>query len=425
MKHVVTVHGINSKGQWQERAEQVLAPHFSCINVKYAHYRSFGFLKVIVEPWILIPVLLLLLILSMTNMIHWTWGIWSVLLSGLLIVSHLFTYVRRELALRIIKTQIDSKCPPGERPHVIAHSFGTFLIGSLMKRFPDIQFDAVILTGCVLPAGFDWQSLKGNKVSGFCRVRNEVADGDQIVRLASLLRRLIPGMGSAGVTGFHEASRRSLLMQGDVISRANTIDDLIHTVDIRNRCLFPDCNGRAGIHNVRLPHDFSHNDSFTGTGHAATFWLPFLWNIDDAEYSDLLEACHLASELKRQKDQVGLRVMEEFFTTKLWDWADTQTVVGFIESQLLARQELQQGQQLTPATKDIVYRALVCFWDVITDATKTKDRSPQDPKSKHQMLSLYPRIAVAKALDSIIKTTQRPTNQQPPRGLGRGFEPKV
>lgn len=40
---VITVHGINSDGEWQNAVEKVLAPHCECRHFRYRDYRYFGF----------------------------------------------------------------------------------------------------------------------------------------------------------------------------------------------------------------------------------------------------------------------------------------------------------------------------------------------------------------------------------------------
>ncbi len=40
---VVTVHGINSDGEWQKEVHSVLERHFRCVGYRYRTYRYFGF----------------------------------------------------------------------------------------------------------------------------------------------------------------------------------------------------------------------------------------------------------------------------------------------------------------------------------------------------------------------------------------------
>src|SRR5689334_15731548 len=57
------------------------------------------------------------------------------------------------------------------RPSIIAHSFGTFIVGYAMQKYPDIRFDKVILCGSILPVDFDWSTLFHRDQVNF--VRNE------------------------------------------------------------------------------------------------------------------------------------------------------------------------------------------------------------------------------------------------------------
>ncbi|WP_152490667.1 DUF6932 family protein [Dickeya dadantii] len=102
-------------------------------------------------------------------------------------------------------------CRNGEAISVIAHSFGTYLIGAYLDGFNEVspvRFNTIILTGSILNEGYDWESCIGYKVA---RVRNEIAPNDQWV---SLMQRnpsewlgLDPLFGQAGAKGFTSQSR--------------------------------------------------------------------------------------------------------------------------------------------------------------------------------------------------------------------------
>lgn len=47
---VITVHGINSDGEWQNAVEKVLAPHCKCRHFRYRDYRYFGFALQLIGP---------------------------------------------------------------------------------------------------------------------------------------------------------------------------------------------------------------------------------------------------------------------------------------------------------------------------------------------------------------------------------------
>ena len=86
---------------------------------------------------------------------------------------------------------------PTKRPSVIAHSFGSFVIGYAMLKYPEIKFDKVILCGSILPRDFDWHRLFVRDQVG--RVRNECGGKDIWVWLAPFAVR---GTGRSGRYGF-------------------------------------------------------------------------------------------------------------------------------------------------------------------------------------------------------------------------------
>lgn len=94
----------------------------------------------------------------------------------------------------------------GAKVSAIAHSFGTYLVGSYLAGFQDVApvtFNTLILTGSILSEKYDWKSCAGNKVA---RVRNEIAPNDQWVkwmpRTSSEWIGLDPLFGQAGTKGF-------------------------------------------------------------------------------------------------------------------------------------------------------------------------------------------------------------------------------
>src|SRR6266478_6534067 len=50
-ERVLTIHGIESSGDWQEDA-RAFAPHFACKTIKYPHYRWLGPLMLLLEPYV-------------------------------------------------------------------------------------------------------------------------------------------------------------------------------------------------------------------------------------------------------------------------------------------------------------------------------------------------------------------------------------
>lgn len=94
----------------------------------------------------------------------------------------------------------------GVRISVIAHSFGTYLVGAYLAGFQDfcpVPFNTLILTGSILNQNYDWGSCVGNKVA---RVRNEIAPNDEWVKWMPQHHDwlgLDPLFGQAGAKGFN------------------------------------------------------------------------------------------------------------------------------------------------------------------------------------------------------------------------------
>src|SRR6266576_3024215 len=90
---------------------------------------------------------------------------------------------------------------PGVVPSVIAHSFGTYVISRALREF-GIAIDRVVLCGSIVDRRYDWARLiRRGQVRG---IRNEIASKDRLVRMfrSPAMRALVPGSGSSGVDGF-------------------------------------------------------------------------------------------------------------------------------------------------------------------------------------------------------------------------------
>jgi hypothetical protein len=307
-KQVVTVHGIDTEGSWQDRIEAVLAPHFECVKIKHGGYRRFGALRLSFgSVWLALPALVLLLWCDAELLFFRRHAMALVAMSLLLAVAVsglLLANRTRSGALNDFKEQLDSQVTFAGSPHLIAHSFGTFLAGNGVAKFPSLRFDRVVFAGCILPRGFAWtRALKANP-KAFNQLRNEVAARDWVPVSADVARfLLLPGFGSAGALGFFD-------QQG-----------LVHTVDTPNqacgRCA--SCSDGAKIHNVVFL-EYAHSDHFVGVGHAES-WLPYLWGIDPWEFGFLMEMCVLAADLEEENDLASLEIVERELRERPWKWA--------------------------------------------------------------------------------------------------------
>jgi hypothetical protein len=127
---------------------------------------------------------------------RWSFGRFSLLA--------FFTPWSREAKLRWLRRQYDAeindrrllidKC---QSPSVVAHSFGSYILGYTLLRFDFIRFNKVILCGSILPKDFPWDKLidRGQVQA----VRNEYGVRDPWVKRVCCFVR---GTGPSGASGF-------------------------------------------------------------------------------------------------------------------------------------------------------------------------------------------------------------------------------
>lgn len=169
-KHlVITVHGIRTFGEWQERLEALLKTADPDVEVYHYKYGYFSILAFI------------------TPFLRW-------------LVTRRF---RREL-IHLAEKET------WERIDIVAHSFGTHLAGWGLhgirpKKRPNIH--TILLAGSVLKAGFSWPDLVGTSVD---RVVNDCGVRDKVLLLNQLVV-LFTGMagreGFSGMTGYNFRNR--------------------------------------------------------------------------------------------------------------------------------------------------------------------------------------------------------------------------
>ncbi|HKM54982.1 MAG TPA: TIR domain-containing protein, partial [Isosphaeraceae bacterium] len=110
----------------------------------------------------------------------------------------------REATLGWLRRQYDAEThdrrlliEKGQAPSVVAHSFGTYILGYTLLRFDFIRFNKVILCGSILPRDFPWdQLIARGQVQA---VRNEFGVRDPWVKW---VRWFVRGTGPSGAVGF-------------------------------------------------------------------------------------------------------------------------------------------------------------------------------------------------------------------------------
>ena len=145
---VVTIHGVNTDGAWQEIVAEVLQPHFNCVTVKYDDFNNlFKTIDVALDKWLFL-IGGLVFLATLFGFLHVLFGFFCCLV--IFVIAALVSRWHRRKTLERIKSTLDGACRTGETPHVIAHSFGSYLAGSSLL-FPDISYNRIVLVGAVLP----------------------------------------------------------------------------------------------------------------------------------------------------------------------------------------------------------------------------------------------------------------------------------
>jgi hypothetical protein len=145
------------------------------------------------------------------------------------------------------------------KPDVIAHSFGTWLIGHLLEnelmRKPEeqLRFGRIILTGCILRPDFDWKRIKDAELVD--DVLNHYGSKDPIVPLAHIT---IWDSGPSGRRGFDGDQVINIRADGYGHSDLFSIEKCV----VNSKHL-QDCTGDAG----EMSHlEYSYK----------RYWRPFL-----------------------------------------------------------------------------------------------------------------------------------------------------
>ena len=399
---VITVHGLNTVGKWQEDVRHILEAYFDYRAIKYEHYRWLGFLRQVLGPYsvFLLP-LAVGTILAMSP--RW-WE--STLLVGILVLPAAWEAARyRSRTVDSFAEECDRLTRKGEPPpFLIAHSLGTYLSAHALKRSGDLKFEKMILIGCVLPRSFDWKAIFDDPRKGLHCVRNEVGWKDSVVWLAGTAGSLLPGFGGAGRWGFR---RRGIT---------------IHSIDTPHgacgQCA-PDVSANqvwAGgtVHNVALK-EFDHGARRMTRSHCVEVWLPFLWGIDSSGYMEFVRDCIEAAHA----DPISERaVMKERQIRKAsWDWTlmEINGVVqkvpfedymrALVEREATARNlviGVRGPQHVTQLIDGWCDRAIRMTWELVKEARELADGTPRGGREKAIMEALHPVVAACRAAAAVV-----------------------
>ena len=157
---VLTLHGMNTQGAWQEKLSWLVALTYGR-TVPVAVYK-YG----VVRPGVLF---------------RWR-------------QRQLYQQVGRRIRSLSQRAEIAGYNP---KPDVIAHSFGTWILGHALEADPTLKVGRVILTGCILRPDFCWKALIDKQQVE--AVLNHCGAADVPV---AVTHYLIPDSGPAGRHGF-------------------------------------------------------------------------------------------------------------------------------------------------------------------------------------------------------------------------------
>ncbi len=160
VKWVLALHGMNTRGAWQEEFSWVLSRAYG-YSVPVAIYK-YG----IVRPGAILKFRQRALVAELADRMR-----------------HL--------------GQESTGSGFGGRPDVIAHSLGTWLLGHALRENPDLKVGRVILLGCILRPDFDWLSLieRGQVEAVLCHYGTRDF-------WAGVSHYIIPDSGPSGRRGF-------------------------------------------------------------------------------------------------------------------------------------------------------------------------------------------------------------------------------
>lgn len=368
-------------------AGRVLEPHFRHVPIEYDEYLGLkGPIKAVFSPW-LVPIVAAGLAMGAFMALQRRWVL---MLAGVavaltsVIVGLWVAYYQREKCLdTVIKPKLDGVSKSSPEPHVIAHSFGTYLIGRALQKFPDVLVDRMVLVGSVLSCRYKWGNLLDTKPVPFT-VRNETGKRDLVVKLAGLVSWVARDIGDAGLKGFTKT--------GGVVHDAKTVWGLC------DECV--DADEFVAVHNVPLD-EFRHSTHFLSDGHARSLWLPYLWGYIPEEFYLYLRLCREGVQLMQERRWADLADVEQVLHEGIWTWTKGQSLSTYVkrsvEHYLSDPRRAALVRQPDPKIDEIVEEAIQLVYLAVVEATS--EATKPERRDDNVIRALYPPIAIARAVE--------------------------
>src|SRR5262249_3861797 len=152
------------------------SPHFDCEGYDYTEYDTIrGPFRVVFDIPTALASSVLLALSILLGTVHWYWDpviawwagaiVWWAAAIGLVVglillgLSLFLPWRKRTRCAETLKLGLDQLSSLGARPHIIAHSLGTYLVGRVLKKFPSTDLGNVVLVSTVLPRRYPWRTI--------------------------------------------------------------------------------------------------------------------------------------------------------------------------------------------------------------------------------------------------------------------------
>jgi hypothetical protein len=208
-----------------------------------------------------------------------------------------------------------------------------------------------------------------------------------------LVGRTVVRFGNAGWSGFQPA------------------DGVVHTTPaMYGPCGECDAGGAAPVHNVVYPAGTHGSWDDDGT-HAATFWLPFLLEIEPFEYTEFMRLCRTAQRLAGDRVTYRLDLAVNALLDARWRWLGGASVRAFFSDMIASRLPAARGR--ADEVRQAISHAGSLLWQIVAEAEAAYRRGPvaagsvlaADPGLREReharrrlVGALNPHVAVAEAL---------------------------
>lgn len=384
-KGVLTIHGAASDRAWQRSIQNVLEPHFECVPYQFEGYDGWrGIFRVVLD----LPTLLLA-IAALCAGIFLPVSIYSVamfLSFGLLLGLSIFlASLKRFRASESFKIFVRKQFP-SVPPHVIAHSFGTFLFGAVVERFFDVRFDNVILVSTVLPTNYPWAEILRRNPTVVHNLRSEFGLRDLLNRAATVAGLVVRDLGGAGYLGFD-------------------LDDAhVHTL---NSPLLPCvlCTQRiskAKVHNVPFGNFGHRREFFLGDGHSRVLWLPFLWGIPIEDFNEIVWVCCQACQLESDGLYAEATAMIEELWRKPFPWLGERRTLNDYASYVIDVTLRLRRRSVAPVARASIFEDVKMFVHAAIEAAARECAKASGTVDAATARKLNPRLAIGAATRRII-----------------------